>query len=1365
MTTTVTFEHPHPGPFIKKSVIPQGMSVKKAAELIGVGRPALSNLLNGNASLSADMALRLEKAFGAKRDQLLQMQAAYDDEQSRDRAKAVAVRAYAPSFLDITATQIEAWAEKHEARSQLPALLRKLVLSTGTNITKCDFPAYDNAQTHGWDGQVVTDTAKPWIPAGASGWEFGTNQNPKGKAEEDYAARVAGVTPEERKDLTFVFVTPRTWAGKEAWAKEKRESQHWKDVKAFDAKDLELWLEQSVPAQSWIAERLGNGSDDIRSLEECWDRWANVTTPPMGRALFDGAIQSNKDSLESWLKNPPALPYVVTSDSEEETLAFLACALDAKDAAIGGYNDKALVLTSVSALRRATKSSSNFIAVLVNPEVEQASAGLYKTQHTIVVRRRSSVEVDADTDLDLIDDDTFRKGLIAMGIPEEDVIMLSHASGQSLTILRRRLSDIPAIKSPPWAKDTSLTRKLIPLGFAGAWDSTSKQDKDVLSFMMGDKYESIEKAIAELGTIEHSPVWAIGRYRGVASKLDVLYAMHHLIIKDDLENFFLTAWVVLSERDPALDLPEDKRYMASLYGKSRNHSDALREGLRETLVLLAIHGNNLFRERLGIDVEAWVDATIRELLTPFAAETWASQRGDLPRYAEAAPDLFLNIVTQDLKSSDPQILALLKPASTEIFGGGCPRSGLLWALELLAWKPERMPIVADVLARMSEIKIDDNWSNKPESSLRAIFRNWMPQTAASLDHRCSVLEILTKRYRDVGWDLCLEQFDPSATIGTYNHRPRWRKDASGVGQGTSRKEAYLFFRKALDLAIEWPDHNEKTLGDLVAQLHILEEADQVRIWDKIREWIGTNPAEPQKADLRERVRLHSFTRRARNRKSSEPLRTTAREIYEALLPADPVVRHHWLFARQWVEESSEEIRDEKFDYQKREEKIAKLRADAITDVWNTSGYDGILRLCESGEASGVIGWIMADLSLPGFDAEGFLHRLASEPESRSPFAVNMCIGGYLAKLREPQRTQLISALVKRFRSANADDKVIRILNDAPFARSTWTMVDQQPQSIQDRYWTEANAFNARTDDAEELEEMVDRLLAAKRPKAAFAATRLWIEKLDSLRIVQLLKEVATSSHPADENVRFHSYDFSRAFEVLDGRADVSADELAHLEFLYLAGLEHEERGIPNLERQLANDPTLFVQAVGLVYKRRGGEVPDPPEWNIDDDKARENVATQAYRILHKSKRIPGTDESGKIDNAKLKAWIVEVRRLLAGYGRQDVGDSAIGELLSKSKQDTDGIWPVIAIREVLEEIGNQRVASAMAVGLYNQRGAHWRDVDGRQERELAAKYRDWSKRTAVEWPFTSQLLEQIARSYDRDAQWHDTDANLRKRLP
>ena len=161
------------------------------------------------------------------------------------------------------------------------------------------------AQRHGWDGQVETDTATPWIPSGASGWEFGCNQDPKQKAEDDYDARVRSGAVAERKNLTFVFVTPRNWPGKDAWAKEKSAKKRWKDVKAFDASDLEQWLEQSVPAQSWLAEKIGNRPDDILSLDECWDRWSKVTKPELSKALFAGSLEAHNNGLANWLKNPP----------------------------------------------------------------------------------------------------------------------------------------------------------------------------------------------------------------------------------------------------------------------------------------------------------------------------------------------------------------------------------------------------------------------------------------------------------------------------------------------------------------------------------------------------------------------------------------------------------------------------------------------------------------------------------------------------------------------------------------------------------------------------------------------------------------------------------------------------------------------------------------------------------------------------------------------------------------------------------------------------------------------------------------------------------------------------------------------------
>lgn len=73
------------------------------------------------------MALRLEKAFGADRQDLLDRQAESDRERQRDADRAVAVPRFVPPFLPIKARQIEAWADTIEARHRLPILLRTLI--------------------------------------------------------------------------------------------------------------------------------------------------------------------------------------------------------------------------------------------------------------------------------------------------------------------------------------------------------------------------------------------------------------------------------------------------------------------------------------------------------------------------------------------------------------------------------------------------------------------------------------------------------------------------------------------------------------------------------------------------------------------------------------------------------------------------------------------------------------------------------------------------------------------------------------------------------------------------------------------------------------------------------------------------------------------------------------------------------------------------------------------------------------------------------------------------------------------------------------------------------------------------------------
>ena len=87
----------HPGDFIRTEIMEElGLNVTRASEILGVRRATLSALLNGNAALSPEMALRVEKAFGVSMEMLLRMQAWYDASEMRARASEISVQRYEP---------------------------------------------------------------------------------------------------------------------------------------------------------------------------------------------------------------------------------------------------------------------------------------------------------------------------------------------------------------------------------------------------------------------------------------------------------------------------------------------------------------------------------------------------------------------------------------------------------------------------------------------------------------------------------------------------------------------------------------------------------------------------------------------------------------------------------------------------------------------------------------------------------------------------------------------------------------------------------------------------------------------------------------------------------------------------------------------------------------------------------------------------------------------------------------------------------------------------------------------------------------------------------------------------------------------
>ena len=89
---------PHPGLSVRHDCLePLGLNVTEAAKRLGVSRKQLSDIVNCHAGISPEMAIRLDKAFGAGADMWLRLQAAYDLAQAMKHADEIKVERLLPA--------------------------------------------------------------------------------------------------------------------------------------------------------------------------------------------------------------------------------------------------------------------------------------------------------------------------------------------------------------------------------------------------------------------------------------------------------------------------------------------------------------------------------------------------------------------------------------------------------------------------------------------------------------------------------------------------------------------------------------------------------------------------------------------------------------------------------------------------------------------------------------------------------------------------------------------------------------------------------------------------------------------------------------------------------------------------------------------------------------------------------------------------------------------------------------------------------------------------------------------------------------------------------------------------------------------
>lgn len=1257
----------------------------------------------------------------------------------------IRLQAYNSGMNWIDPQDLDAWAGHVDAQAGLPALTRRLALSTTLNPRATNIPSGSSVNLAGWDGRFESDGGA-FLPAGQVVFEMSCGADAAAKAKENYEKRTKdplGISPAE---TTFIFITPRVWAGAEKWAEERIAEKVWKDVKAYDAGLLAQWIDTAPVIASAFAREIGKvPPSGFIALSDFWEEWSKATSPATLPSLLTGGRAQQADSLKAWVKGAPNA-FFVEGENKDEAIAFFA-AWATTEPEVGEYVlDRAVVITTHEAWLSLSRSKIPMFLLPNFNEEYSASTATGNGHHVLTPLERGERMSGEGCVLSRQDRDSFLNALKEMGINDHERNSLASGTGRHLPTLRRRLIDHAGGKKPWWTEDAT-ARSLLPALLLGQW--TGKEDDlTALSVLAGKSAAEVLSEYQTYLTRPDSPLRRVGDHWRLTSHEEAWELLSPHLSKAETDRFYALAVEVLSELSPALDMPQDERHLAGIQKKTLSRSETVREGMATTLALMACRADRLTAETSSIPMRV-----MRDVLETSSADWrfWATTGSELSIFAEAAPDQVLDAIEAGLNLQPSPFLQLFKEEGSGIWGA-CYHSGLLWALERLGMSTDYFARAALALARLAAIDPGGKYSNRPLESLRGLFLGWIRYTDASDEERLKALDMIYSRAPEAGWKLLME-LAPSGHESITGRTPAsYRTWGQEMLRGTTNGEFHAYLMRIIELILDKVGNDPAKWEGLLPHIPSLSESDQDRAFSQletaVKETEDKNQWSIVRAEMRDMLNRHltySDMDWAMTPERTERLG----KIYEALTPTDPIAANAWVFD-YWphLPEAGNRLTD---DTSARAEELQKA---SFSQIFDEKGVEGISELIEAAANGGKVGYIagkffsndpaIRELVIKNLGSETFPKRAFS---SESAFAL-FGLGGW----------EQLEPLLEEARAAGVGESALAsIYFAAKVGKETWDRLEKEPEETQKSYWSNLNTHVLSIVDANEYEYGARKLLDYNKAPDLIDAMAYGREDLPvelMVRALELAPKNLAAAAEAKTPIRVSSHDIARVFQKLD-EANVDEKTIARLEVPF-AQMLHIDRPNLVLHREVVRDATTFADLVSWVYKRSDGEIDDD---GITEEE-REGRAHTAWSILHNISVLPGQKADGTIDIDAQRAWVDEALRLCKERGRDVVGRHAVGDVLGSSPVGTDGAWPHESVRATLDRLADKEVGLGFTIRKQNMRGMISRGLydGGEQERKIAEGYRKDAAALRSEYPFTASLLNDLANTYDYQARYEDNES-------
>jgi hypothetical protein len=1255
----------------------------------------------------------------------------------------------------VTENQLDEWVRGNtrDAQGVIVELVWRLVAASSPGPKERRFPLPDSIEQHGPDGLLDVDLAfDPFVPEGRSFWEIGTGSKAGDKATSDYSGLVLAIPESTRLESTFVFVTPlsgrrdwqHTWKGdaQGIWLEDRHAKHEWKDVRIIDGTKLIDWVHQFTPVELWLAQRtLGLPVQQIETPEQHWSLIRSYGEPP---PLTPHIFLVNRDEARAKIQevfSGTTVQLKLETHFPDQVVDFVSAYLaDLDDESRADAAGRCLVISGADAWNAIATQKEKHILVAdstLDLSGETGTKLIQKARRAghAVIFGGAAGGIPDPASAPLLAPRTYqlKDALEKAGYGEERARTLAQKSGGNLGSLLRCLQNLSLM--PEWAEGTAAAELAIA-AVLGSWAERTDADRAVVEGISGKGYGEWIGMMREVTLRPGTPLkQQDGNWKFVAH-YEGWYALGPKLFDEHLDRLKTAAISVLREDDPQFDVPTKERYGSRIHGKVLAHSHLLRNGLAESLALLGSHAKALTSSTLG-KAEVTAVLAVRAILADADWRLWASLNDLLPLLAEAAPTEFLDAVEKALNSDQCPFDEIFAQEGDGLMGSTYI-SGLLWALETLAWDADHLSRVIICLGELAARDPGGRWSNRPVNSLTTILLPWLPQTCAPVAKRGAAIAALLVELPDIGWKLLVSLLPQSHSTSSGSRRPVWRSTIpDDWAKGVTHPEYWEQIALYSEMAINAAKSNRRKLAELIEHMENLPPPAH----EQLLEYLGSDVI----VSLPEEDRLGLWTElvdlATKHRKFSDaswamkPVQVDRIVgLAERLTPDTAAFRHQRLFS-----ERDFDLYDEKGNFDVQRNELEARRQRAVNEVAANGGVQAVLNFAAAVQSPWRVGIAFGAVADKEADHMVLPDLLESGQKSLVQFA-----GGFVWGRFNSGGWQWVDDIdISQWTPA----EIGQLLSFLPFTSDAWQRSKRLLGSDESPYWSRANVnpYEAKAD----LDHAIDQLIQYGRPYTALRCLHRAPQDarpFDSGRSVQAL--LAALESPESANSR-DTYEIVEIIKALQDDPGTNPDDLFRVEWAYLPLLDRHGDASPKLlGRRLANDPQFFCDVIRLVFRSKKED-----SLNEAPTEEKKNIAINAYRLISEWRTPPGCREDGTYDRDALAPWLDAVKKEATGTGHLEISMTMVGHALIHVPPDPDGLWIHRSAAAALNAKDSSDMREGFRTELFNSRGVHWVDPTGMPERKLADKYRAQAEAIEVAgYHRLATTLRELAGSYERQAE-------------